>query len=208
MIDAIRLKEVVRSNIPRLAEALYPNGKFHYGEWRVGNVAGDPSDSLGIRLIGSKAGLGIDRASGEAGDFIYFVRGKYGFSFREAVEWVGRTLGVSSEISDNDGEEAGEKETLSGSGSKLESEPLGQPEPVPLTGAQLKRMALAAHRLALAPGKIFSVLGSGVKSAATRCAAGRWMATSAMRMIVAFMILAVPRSCLGTATALRRGGLV
>jgi len=51
MIDTIRLKEIVRSNIRQLAEALYPNGKFHHGEWRVGNVAGDPGDSLGIRLM-------------------------------------------------------------------------------------------------------------------------------------------------------------
>jgi hypothetical protein len=164
MIDTPRLKEVVRSNIRQLAEALYPNGKFHHGEWRVGNVAGDPGDSLGIRLVGSKAGLGIDRASGEAGDFIYFVRGKHGFGFREAVEWVGRTLGVSFEISDNDGEQgAGEKKTLSGPESKLEAKPLRQPLPVSerseLSAEQHKRMALAAHRLAPAPEKIFSVLG-------------------------------------------------
>jgi hypothetical protein len=97
---------------------------------------------------------------------------KFGCGFREAAEWVGRTLGVSFEISDSDGEEeeAGEKSTCSGDRKvtskalpevKSIRQPLPEPEPVvvPLSDYQLKRMALAAHRLALAPGKIFLVLG-------------------------------------------------
>src|SRR6516165_5372514 len=159
MIDTIRLKEVVRSNIRQPAEALYPNGKFCYGEWRVGNVAGDPGDSLGIRLVGSKAGLWIDRATGKSGNFVDLVMARFGCRFREAAEWVGRTLGINFEISDsNEEEEAGEKKTLSGCGSKLEADsrpeakPLREPEPVPLTGDQLKRMALT-------PEKFYEVLG-------------------------------------------------
>jgi hypothetical protein len=169
MIDAIRLKEVVRSSIPRLAEALYPNGKFCYREWRVGNVAGDLGGSLGIRLVGSKKGLWIDRATGESGNIIDLVMVKFGCGFKEAVEWVERTLGVSFETSEQT-EEAGEKSTGSGDRKatskalpEVESirQPLLEPEPVfvPLAPDQLKRMALAARRLAQAPQKIFEVLG-------------------------------------------------
>jgi hypothetical protein len=94
---------------------------------------------------------------------------KFGCGFREAAQWVERTLGVSFETSEQT-EEAGEKSTGSG-GRKATSkalheveslrQPLLEPEPVfvPLAPDQLKRMALAAHRLALAPQKIFEVLG-------------------------------------------------
>jgi hypothetical protein len=125
MIDAPRLKEAIRSNIRQLAEALYSNGKFCYGEWRVGNVAGDPGDSLGVRLVASTAGLWMDRATGESGNFVDLVIAKFGCGFREAAEWVGRTLGVSFEISNSDGdeEEAGEKSTCS-CDRKVTSKPL------------------------------------------------------------------------------------
>jgi hypothetical protein len=172
MIDAPRLKNASSFSIRQLAEALHPNGKFHYGEWRVGNVAGDSGDSLGLRLVGSKKGLWIDRATGESGNFVDLVMAKFGCGFRDAAEWVGRTLGVNFEIFEIS--EAGEKK--SGSAVKLEAkalrQPLPEPEPVvvSLSGDQLKRMALAAHRLALAPGKIFSVLGerSEISPAAVR----------------------------------------
>jgi hypothetical protein len=161
MIDIPRLKEAIRTNIRRLAEALYPNGKFRYAEWRVGNVAGDPGDSLGIRLVGSKKGLWLDRASGEGGNFIDLAKAKFGFGFREAAEWIGRTLGVSFEISEQTEEEAGEKNTVC----EVEPEekslrpPEPEPEPVPLSGEELKRMALAAHVLSREPRLFYTVLG-------------------------------------------------
>src|SRR5262245_24912634 len=126
MIDAPRLNEAIGANIRQLAEALYPHGKFRYGEWRVGNVAGDPGDSLGIRLIDPKAGLWIDRATGEKGDFISLVQAKFEYGFREAADWVGRTLGISFEISEQTEEEAGEKKIDGGVDARIDRAPEAQ----------------------------------------------------------------------------------
>jgi hypothetical protein len=163
MIDAHLLKEAIRANLHTLCKAAFPAGKFRYGEWRVGNVQGDPGDSLGIRLVGSKKALWLDRATGEGGNFIDLVLAKFGFGFREAAEWVARTLGMNFEVSE-DGQEASSDQTLT-SESEVEPETKSlrrlepEPEPVPLSSDRLQRMALAAHRLALAPGRIFEVIG-------------------------------------------------
>jgi hypothetical protein len=163
MIDAHLLKEAIRANLHTLCKAAFPAGKFRYGEWRIGDVSGTTGDSLGIRLVGSKAGLWIDRATGQCGNFLDLVLAKFGFGFREAAEWVARTLGMKFEVSE-DGQEASSDQTLT-SESEVEPEekslrpPEPEPEPVPLSGDQLKRMALAAHMLSLEPRLFYTVLG-------------------------------------------------
>jgi hypothetical protein len=148
LVDTTRLKDVIRNNIRQLAGALYPNGKFRYGEWRIGNLNGDAGDSLGIQLTGDKVGLWHDRATGEGGDFIDLLRAKFRFGFKEAVEWIERTLGISLQSA-----EAGERK---GCG-PVQTQFVRQPEP--LSCDPLRRMAAAAHRLVRKPEFFNEMLG-------------------------------------------------
>ena len=98
MIDAHLLKETIRANVFCLCKAAFPLGKKAGEEWRVGNTAGDPGDSLGIQLLGDKAGVWHDWGTGEGGDFIELLQLRFGFGYREVADWVGRILGVNCEV--------------------------------------------------------------------------------------------------------------
>jgi hypothetical protein len=163
MIDAHLLKETIRANVFCLCKAAFPLGKKAGEEWRVGNTAGDPGDSLGIQLLGDKAGVWHDWGTGEGGDFIELLQLRFGFGYREVADWVGRILGVNCEVFSQRDEAAGEKKSEIVSECEPQRESLRrlepEPEPVPLTADQLQRMARAAHTLARSPEKLFEVLG-------------------------------------------------
>ena len=55
-------------NIGALCENLMPNGRREGAEWRCGSVDGQPGKSLGVHLIGAKAGVWSDFADGNKGD--------------------------------------------------------------------------------------------------------------------------------------------
>lgn len=154
-VDSSWLKEVIRSNILTLCQTAFPAGRRRYGEWQIGNTAGDTGDSLGIRLVGPKTNLWLDRATGEGGDFIELLRARFGFGFKEAVEWIERTLAISLQSS-----EAGERKECGPGETQIVHQPESVPKPPELSTNQLRRMAEAAHRLAGNPELLFTVLGS------------------------------------------------
>jgi putative DNA primase/helicase len=53
--------------------ALFPAGKVVYGKFVVGDVLGSPGRSLEIELDGERAGLWIDRATGNGGDIFALI---------------------------------------------------------------------------------------------------------------------------------------
>jgi putative DNA primase/helicase len=65
-------REAVRSGLvaalPSLLRDWYPHGRIAGKRFLVGNLDGDPGDSLEVVLHGEKAGLWLDRATGEGGD--------------------------------------------------------------------------------------------------------------------------------------------
>ena len=69
-LNPSQIAEVLAENAPFVAEYLYPDGKQTGHEWRVGSLAGEEGQSLGIRLTGTKAGVWCDFASGEGGDLL------------------------------------------------------------------------------------------------------------------------------------------
>jgi len=95
-IDSQRLDEVVRSNIETLCRHFFPAGRKEGGEWKIGDVTGGAGDSLGIQLTGANAGLWHDRATGDGGKFTKLLMQNRGVTFRDAVELIERTLGVSA----------------------------------------------------------------------------------------------------------------
>ena len=73
--DDIRNRLVAR--IESALQMLLPAGKTRKGKFFVGDVLGSPGDSLEVILDGDKAGLWIDRATGDGGDVFALIAGHY-----------------------------------------------------------------------------------------------------------------------------------
>lgn len=65
---------------------LLPGGKRIGREWICGGVDGGPGKSMGVELVGDKAGVWHDRASGETGRLLKLWQSNRGLSFQQAVE--------------------------------------------------------------------------------------------------------------------------
>jgi hypothetical protein len=89
------LEAFERNHTERLCQHFLPNGKRVGQEWRIGDVSGQPSQSLGVQLTGVKAGLWHDRATGEGGNFHKLIAASRGYSEEDAVSDIERTFGVS-----------------------------------------------------------------------------------------------------------------
>jgi hypothetical protein len=73
-MNAAEIAGQLSDRILKLVEELLPNGRRDGREWRVGNIAGEAGSSLSVRLIGPKAGLWHDFATGESDDALNLVR--------------------------------------------------------------------------------------------------------------------------------------
>lgn len=62
------IRSALLARLESVLFALYPAGKAVHGKFVVGDVLGSPGRSLEIELDGEKAGLWIDRATGQGGD--------------------------------------------------------------------------------------------------------------------------------------------
>jgi hypothetical protein len=80
--------------ILQLVKELLPNGRQVNGEWRVGSVYGEPGSSLAVQLVGPRAGLWFDYATGEGGDALALVRAVLDGDMRAALAWSCRWLGI------------------------------------------------------------------------------------------------------------------
>ena len=83
---------------PALVAELLPHGKRDGAEWRCGSLAGEPGQSLAVRLFGPRAGVWSDFASGEAGDALDLVAAvKCSGSLRDAMAWATAWLGMPAQ---------------------------------------------------------------------------------------------------------------
>ena len=91
----------INALLARDAEAvvklLLPNGKRVGHEWKCGSIAGEAGQSLSVRLIGDKAGVWGDFATGEGGDLIDLWREVNRMSVPEAIKAAKDYLGLSDE---------------------------------------------------------------------------------------------------------------
>jgi hypothetical protein len=94
MIDQARLKEVVRSNIETLCRHFFPLSRKDGIEWKIADISGEKGDSLGIRLTPENAGVWIDRATGQGGDFVQLLMRSRNLTFPDAAAEIGQFLGV------------------------------------------------------------------------------------------------------------------
>jgi hypothetical protein len=143
MIDADLLNEAIKANIQSLCRNFYPNGSQNCGEWKIADPSGAPGCSLGIQLIGPKAGLCHDRATGYGANFIKLLMANRNISFREAVAEVERYLGISLRTRDAVSLRKPERSICTRSTEK-QSYPKA---PFVLSRHDMGRMAAAAQRM-------------------------------------------------------------
>lgn len=66
MPDPDQLKTALGARMETLCQHLFPLGRRQGAEWRVGNLAGEPGNSLHIALEGPRTGCAIDFATGDS----------------------------------------------------------------------------------------------------------------------------------------------
>src|SRR5262249_11445122 len=80
--------------VDALALDLLPAGHREGHEWRCGSVAGEAGNSLGVHLIGPKAGVWSDFSTEQKGDALDLVRAVLGLDTPAALRWSCRWLGI------------------------------------------------------------------------------------------------------------------
>jgi hypothetical protein len=77
-----------------LCRHFFPRGHRVGHEWVIGNLAGEPGDSLKIELEGPKAGLFIDFATNQSGTLIDAISAGRGLPKATVAELIGQALGI------------------------------------------------------------------------------------------------------------------
>ncbi len=94
--SAAELARLLADNITRLAPELLPHGKKDGAEWRVGSLAGEPGQSLAVRLTGARRGLWCDFSSGERGDALDLLAAcLFAGNRKDAMAWASSWLGLT-----------------------------------------------------------------------------------------------------------------
>src|SRR5574341_1089780 len=69
-VNAAELAQRMADQADTIATYLLPQGKKAGAEWKAGSVAGEPGQSLSVRLSGQKKGVWRDFATGDGGDML------------------------------------------------------------------------------------------------------------------------------------------
>jgi hypothetical protein len=96
MTAARHIARLLAERADQLAADLLPGGHREGREWRVGSIAGEAGNSLGIRLSGDKRGRWGDFATGEAGDALDLVKATLSLDTIAAIAWSRRWLGIGA----------------------------------------------------------------------------------------------------------------
>lgn len=82
------------AQVEGVVRLLLPKGKRQGHEWRVGSLAGEPGESMGVHMTGDKAGVWLDGATGECGDLIGLWMAVKGLDLRDACKEAMDYLGL------------------------------------------------------------------------------------------------------------------
>lgn len=93
-MDIQEIKAKLTEDVQRVVDKLLPNGKRVGQEWEVGSISGESGKSLKVHMIGSKAGMWSDFASGEGGDLIGLWMACRGLGAAEAIKEIKSWLGI------------------------------------------------------------------------------------------------------------------
>lgn len=93
MADISEVSRLLASRAQAVCEKLLPNGRREGHEWRIGSLAGEPGQSLGVHLTGEKAGVWSDFNGGATGDLLDLWaevrRAPLATALDEARNWLG-----------------------------------------------------------------------------------------------------------------------
>ncbi len=91
-----QVSEMLARSAADVARYLLPQGKRSGDEWCVGNILGEPGESLKVKIAGEKAGIWCDFASGEhKGDLLDLWAATRGIDTREALKEAQHYLGIN-----------------------------------------------------------------------------------------------------------------
>lgn len=97
-MSAKEISQLLAQRAEEVASYLFPEGKREGNEWCIGDICGDPGDSLKIHLTGQKAGVWKDFAKDQkGGDLLdlWCVAGGRNLSISEAIKEAGSYLGIN-----------------------------------------------------------------------------------------------------------------
>lgn len=95
MMMAKEISQRLAQQAEDIARHLLPNGKRQSNEWCVGSINGEAGESLKIHLVGDKAGVWCDFATGDKGDLLDLWATKRNLTIAEAIKEVSHYLGIS-----------------------------------------------------------------------------------------------------------------
>lgn len=95
MADITEIKRALADRAQAVAEMLLPGGRREGQEWRAGSTAGEKGQSLGVHLVGAKAGVWQDFQSGEGGDLLDLWVASRGGSLAQALDAARDWLGMA-----------------------------------------------------------------------------------------------------------------
>lgn len=96
-MNARKIAQALSDNADLVARFLLPNGKRVGREWKVGSVNGEPGESLGVCLEGTRQGVWADFASDHRGDLLDLWMETKGVGISDAIEQAADFLGISTE---------------------------------------------------------------------------------------------------------------
>ena len=97
LIDIKDIVAMLAARIGDLAPQLLPGGVRRGPEWVAGSLAGERGKSLAVHLVGAKAGIWADFASGQKGDALDLVaQARCGGNKADALRWARHWLGLDS----------------------------------------------------------------------------------------------------------------
>src|SRR5258707_5246377 len=96
-IDRETLQAALHDHTETICRHYLEQGKRVGNQWVIGNLNGEPGQSVRIELEGEKAGLAYDFATGEGCDLLDIIKRKTGLRFTEVAREIGRITGVNGE---------------------------------------------------------------------------------------------------------------
>ena len=89
------LKEALRPYSREICRSLLPDGKIIGGNYRIGNVKGEPGDSMSVRL---EDGTWTDFESGDHGDLLDLIQVNMGITLKESMEYARKKYGIRDTV--------------------------------------------------------------------------------------------------------------
>lgn len=94
MVTHIQINALLSARAEEFCRRFLPTGHKEGNEWRVGDVMGNPGQSLGVQLVGSNAGLWNDRAADQGGKLLDLLKEQFGGDYGRAADEARRFLGL------------------------------------------------------------------------------------------------------------------